>query len=139
MLSRKSEDFTRISLDMTRSRGYGRRNQGGGKISNGLEFGWTVFVIANFLFAIAKILDVILSIYLWVIIARAVVSWITPISRHPIFYLLYQLTEPVLWRIRRLLPLRGSGIDFSPLIAILAIIFLRSFVVATLFDIARRL
>lgn len=96
-------------------------------------------VIGNFLLAIARILDVVLSIYMWIIVARAVLSWVSPDPRNPIVSLLYQLTDPVLWRIRRFLPLRGIGIDVSPVIAILAIIFLRSFVVATLLDIACRM
>jgi YggT family protein len=98
-----------------------------------------MYVVSNFLFAIARILDVVLSIYMWIIIARAVLSWINLDLRHPIVSLLYQLTDPVLWRVRKLLPLRGVGIDVSPIIVILVIIFLRSFLVATLFDIARRL
>jgi len=98
-----------------------------------------MYVMANFLFAVAKILDVGLSLYMWIIIARAVLSWVNLDRTNPIVSLLYQVTDPVLWRIRRLLPLRGAGIDVSPIIVILAIIFLRSFVVASLFDIANRL
>lgn len=98
-----------------------------------------MYVITNFLFALAKILDVVLTIYMWIIIARAVLSWVSPDPRNPIVNILYQLTEPLLWRIRRYLPLRGVGIDISPIIAILAIIFLRHFVVATFFDIASRM
>lgn len=98
-----------------------------------------MYVMANFLFAIAKILDVGLSLYMWIIIARAVLSWVNLDRTNPIVSLLYQVTDPVLWRIRRFLPLRGAGIDVSPIIVILAIIFLRSFVVASLFDIANRM
>lgn len=98
-----------------------------------------MYVMANFLFAVAKILDVGLSLYMWIIIARAVLSWVNLDRTNPIVSLLYQVTDPVLWRIRRLLPLRGAGIDVSPIIVILAIIFLRSFVVASLFDIANRM
>lgn len=98
-----------------------------------------MFVVANFLFAVAKILDIVLSIYMWVIIARAVVSWVSPDPRNPIVSILYQLTEPVLWRIRRYLPLRGLGIDVSPIIVIFVIIFIRRFLVVTLFDIASRM
>ena len=98
-----------------------------------------MYVMANFLFAIAKILDVGLSLYMWIIIARAVLSWVNLDRTNPIVSLLYQVTDPVLWRIRSFLPLRGVGIDVSPIIVILAIIFLRSFVVASLFDIANRM
>ena len=98
-----------------------------------------MFVIANFLLAIARILDLALSIYMWIIIARAVLSWVSHDPRNPIVNILYQITDPLLWRIRRFLPLRGLGIDVSPIIAILAIYFLQRFVVATLFDIASRM
>ncbi|NIQ39546.1 MAG: YggT family protein [Proteobacteria bacterium] len=98
-----------------------------------------MFVIANLLFAIAKILNILLIVYMWIIIARAILSWVNIDPRNPIVTLLYQLTDPVLWRIRKHLPLRGVGIDLSPIIVILAIVFLRRFVVATLLDIANRL
>lgn len=98
-----------------------------------------MFIIANFIYAIATIIDMILSIYMWIIIARAIVSWVSPFSRSPLVYALVRLTEPVLWRIRRIIPLRGMGIDFSPMIAILATVFLKYFVVASLYDIARTL
>ena len=95
-----------------------------------------MFIIHNLIYAIATIVDMILSIYMWIIIARAIVSWVSPFSRHPIFYALIRLTDPVLHRIRRLIPLRGIGIDLSPMVAILAILFLQHFVVASLYDLA---
>jgi YggT family protein len=98
-----------------------------------------MFVIGNLLLAVAKILNVALSLYMWIIIARAVLSWVSPDPRNRIVQLLYQVTEPVLWQIRRRLPLRGVSIDVSPIIVILAILFVRYFLIATLFDIARRL
>ena len=96
-----------------------------------------MFIITNFINAIATIADMILSIYMWIIIARAIVSWVSPFSRSPIVYALIRLTDPVLQRIRRISRLRAMGIDFSPMIAILAILFLKYFVVASLYDIAR--
>jgi YggT family protein len=102
-----------------------------------------MFVMANFLFAIATVLDIVLTLYLWIIIARAIISWVIPFSRSPLAHTiahgLARLTDPVLWRIQKFLPLRGMGLDISPLIAVLIIMFLKSFLVATLFDIARRL
>jgi len=98
-----------------------------------------MFIITNFIYAIATILDMVLSIYMWIIIVRAIVSWVSPFSRSPIVYALVRLTDPVLQRLRRILRLRGMGIDFSPMIAILAILFLKYFVVASLYDIARSL
>ncbi len=100
-----------------------------------------MFVVANFLLAIATVLDLALSVYMWMIIIRAVISWITPFSSSPFLYTLRhglaRVTDPVLWRIQKLFRLGGMGIDISPMIAILAILFIKYFVVATLLDIAQ--
>lgn len=97
-----------------------------------------MFVAGNFLYAFANILDMALNIYLWIILARAILSWVNPDPYNPIVQFLYKVTEPVLNPIRRMMPY-GAGIDFSPLIVILVIYFMRGFVVKTLFDIAIRL
>jgi YggT family protein len=97
-----------------------------------------MFVASNFLVAIAKILDLGLSLYMYIIIARAVISWVNPDPYNPIVRLLNSVTEPVLYRIRRRLPLFG-GIDFSPIIVIMAIIFIQSFVVQSLVQMATRI
>lgn len=97
-----------------------------------------MFVAGNFLYAFANILDMALNIYLWIIFARAILSWVNPDPYNPIVQFLYKATEPVLYPLRRMMPY-GMGIDLSPLIVILIIYFLRGFVVKTLFDIAIRL
>jgi YggT family protein len=96
-----------------------------------------MFIIANFIYAIATIVDMILSVYMWILIARAIVSWVSPFSKNPIVYALIRLTDPVLQRIRRIFRLRGTGIDLSPMVAMLVMLFLKYFVVASLYDIAR--
>jgi YggT family protein len=98
-----------------------------------------MFVIGNFVAATAQILDMVLTVYLWIIIIRALISWVNPDPRNPIVQFLQRVTEPVLAPIRRRLPTWRTGIDLSPLVAILAIYFLQWFVVATLRDIARSL
>ncbi|HDM09114.1 MAG: YggT family protein [Deltaproteobacteria bacterium] len=98
-----------------------------------------MFVFSNLLVAIAKILDIALSLYMWIIIGRAVISWVSPDPFNPIVRFLHSVTEPVLYPIRRRLPINIGGLDFSPIIAILAIIFLQSFLVKTLYQIAARL
>lgn len=90
-----------------------------------------MFVLTNLLVAVAKILDILLTIYMYVIIARAVISWVNPDPYNPIVTFLYRVTEPVLSRIRRVLPDLG-GLDLSPLVVLLAIYFLKEFVVRTL-------
>jgi len=97
-----------------------------------------MFVAKNFLFAVAKILDIALSAYMWILIIRAVLSWVNPDPYNPIVRALYSITEPVLSFLRRRFPLMAGSIDFSPMVAILVILFLQYFVVRTLFDLAMR-
>jgi YggT family protein len=75
------------------------------------------------LFAFQKLLVTLLVTYFVLIIARVLVSWIAAQSRHPLIPLIYQLTEPVLRPISRLLPPIG-GIDLSPLVVLIALRFL---------------
>ena len=98
-----------------------------------------MFVIGNFLMALAQVLDIILNIYMWVIIIAALISWVTPDPYNPIVRFLYRATEPVLRPIRRTIGTALGGIDVSPIIAILGIMFLRYFIVRSMVDIAARL
>lgn len=91
-----------------------------------------MFMISNFLFALAKLVDFVLGAYMWIIIGRAILSWVNPDPYNPIVRFLYDVTEPLLSRIRRFIPSFAGSIDFSPMILILAIIFLQSFLVPTL-------
>lgn len=98
-----------------------------------------MFVAKNFLFAFARILDIGLSAYMWIIIIRAVLSWVNPDPYNAIVRALYSITDPVLSWVRRRLPMMAAGIDFSPLVVIFAIYFVRLFVVQTLYDVAMRM
>ena len=71
--------------------------------------------------AVFQVLQAILSIYFWIVIGRAVISWVNPDPYNPIVRFLYNATEPVFSRIRRILPLRFGGMDFTP-IALLILI-----------------
>ena len=97
-----------------------------------------MFLLSNFLFALAKLVNLILSAYIWIVIGRAVISWVNADPYNPIVRFLVQVTEPVLSRIRRFIPPLG-GLDLSPMILIFAIIFLQSMLVPTLQQIARSL
>jgi YggT family protein len=96
-------------------------------------------VIANLLNALASVIDLVLWAYVWVLVARALVSWVNPDPYNPIVQVLYKLTEPVLYPIRRMMGGYGLGIDFSPMIVILVIYFLQMFLIRTLHDIASQL
>jgi len=97
-----------------------------------------MFILSNFLLALARLLDFVLSAYIWIIIARAVISWVGADPYNPVVRFLVQVTEPALSRIRRYVPLLG-GIDLSPMILIMAVVFLQSFLVPTLQQIASSL
>ncbi len=96
-----------------------------------------MFILANLLITLAQIVSIILTVLYWLILVRALISWVNPDPYNPIVVLLHQATEPILEPIRRFLPM--SGIDFSPIVAFLAIFALRSFLVPTLLEIADRL
>lgn len=98
-----------------------------------------MFVAQNLLYAVAKILDIALSVYMWILIIRVILSWVNPDPYNPLVRALYSVTDPVLSWLRRRFPLMAGSIDFSPLVVILAIYFLRLFVVQTLFDLALRM
>ena len=98
-----------------------------------------MFAVKNLMISLAYILDLGLNIYMWIIIARAVVSWVNPDPYNPIVRFLYNITEPLLGWVRRRLPVVLGGLDLSPLLVLLAIVFLRQFLVATLLDLARQL
>jgi YggT family protein len=83
--------------------------------------------------AIAKILNFALWSYMWIIIIRALISWVSPDPYNPIVRFLVAVTEPVLYPIRKRVPYLG-GIDFSPFIVVLVIIFLQVFAVNSLTD-----
>ena len=91
-----------------------------------------MFVFNNFLSAVASVIGLLLNIYMWIIIARALISWVNPDPYNPIVSFLYRATEPVLSRVRRVIPYMG-GIDLSPLIVLLIIYFLKMFVVRSLY------
>jgi YggT family protein len=93
-------------------------------------------VFGNFISVLANVIDLGLLIYMWIIIIRALISWVSPNPYNPIVRFLYRATEPVLGPVRRLLPIGGMGLDFSPLIVILVIYFLRIFLIRILLQLA---
>jgi YggT family protein len=95
-----------------------------------------MFVLTNFIVALAKVIDIVLTLYMWIIIFRAVISWVNPDPYNQIVIILYRITEPVLGPIRRMLPIRNIGLDFSPIIVILVIMFLKYFLVGTMIQMA---
>ena len=97
-----------------------------------------MFVLSNFLVGFAKILDMALTIYFWIIVIRALISWVNPDPYNPIVRFLYQVTEPVLYRIRKVVPYMG-GLDLSPLIVICIIYFTQWAIIPSIIELALRL
>ena len=98
-----------------------------------------MFILGNLLSASAQVLSIVLNLYMWVIIIRALLTWVNPDPYNPIVQFLYSITEPVLLRVRQLIPMSGIGIDFSPIVVLLAIVFIEEFVVNSLATLAMQL
>ncbi len=95
-----------------------------------------MFIVSYFIRAVASLLDVVIVAYIWVIIARALLSWVSPDPYNPVVKFLYRVTEPVLRPVRERLGAYQIGLDFSPMIVILVLYFLKEFLVPVLFRIA---
>ena len=96
-------------------------------------------ILSTLFSAVANILSIIVNVYTWIIIAAALVSWVKPDPSSPIVQLLYRLTEPVYSFIRRYIKTNFNGIDFAPLIVLLALQFLSQFLIRLLFVFAASL
>ena len=93
-------------------------------------------VLGNLVSALATVLDLLLNVYMWIIVARAIISWVSPNPYNPIVNFLYMATEPVLRYARRIIPPIGGTLDLSPILVLVAIVFLRQFLVQSLIQIA---
>ncbi len=98
-----------------------------------------MFIIGNILLGVADVLDWVLVAYMLIIGIRALISWVNPDPYNPIVQILHKLSEPVLRPLRRLVPTYKMGIDVSPIIAFLIIIFLRQALAANLYSLGRSL
>ena len=97
-----------------------------------------MFIVAKLCTTLARIVDILLTLYTYVIIARAIISWVNPDPYNPIVSFLYRATEPVLYRVRRMLPDLG-GLDLSPIIVLVAIFFIQKFLIASVYDLGYQL
>ncbi len=110
-----------------------------GHLSEYFTKGLCMSILGYFLSALANVLNLALTAYMYVLIIGALLSWVNPDPYNPIVRFINNVTEPVLRQVRNRLPLNFSGIDFSPMIVILAIVFLKSFLVRSLAHMADRL
>jgi YggT family protein len=95
-----------------------------------------MFVLSNFLVAIAQVLDYVLWAYTWILLARVVISWVNADPYNPLVRFIYSATEPVLERVRERLPIYAGGFDLSPIVVWIAVLFLQHFLVRSLYDAA---
>ncbi len=98
-----------------------------------------MFVLSNFIVAVARLIEIVLTVYMWIIVIRALISWVNPDPYNKLVIFLYRVTEPVLRPIRRIIPRHNLPVDFAPLIVLLVILFLQYFLVQTIIDLARRM
>ncbi len=98
-----------------------------------------MFIVANLLFAVAQVLDYVLWAYMWIIIARVVVSLTKADYNIPVVRFLHGATEPLFRRIRERWPVVYGAYDFSPIMILIAAVFLQRFLVQTLYDLATKL
>ena len=98
-----------------------------------------MFVLANFVQALAVVIQYLIEILWWLVVIRALLSWVNPDPFNPIVRFIEAMTEPLLGPIRQMLPPWKLGLDISPLVAILFLYFMKVFLVQTLYGIAVRL
>ena len=98
-----------------------------------------MFIIGYFLAAIARVTDIVLTIFMVIVVARALLSWVSPDPFNPIVRFIHNVTEPVLYQIRKRIPVIFGGIDLSPIIVLLIVIFLQEFLVGSLARLAKSL
>lgn len=96
-----------------------------------------MFVLGNILLGFARVLDIILSLYFWIVIIAVLLTWVRPDPYNSIVRMFYALTEPVFYRIRKFLPFTlVGGLDLSPIVVLIVIQLLQTIVVRSLFQYA---
>lgn len=93
-------------------------------------------IARELILAIAQVVDLAFSIYIFIIIVRALISWVSPDPYNPIVRFLHNATDPLLYRVRRIIPLQFGGIDFSPVAVLIALAFLQRVVRVLLYSLA---
>ncbi len=96
-----------------------------------------MLILANLIYALATVLNISISILIFLIFFRALIGWVNADPYNPLVQFLYKTTEPMLGPLRRILPVSfRTGIDISPIAAFLILIFIRLLIVNTLIDLS---
>ena len=85
-----------------------------------------MLILTSFFLALIRLINLVLTLYMYIVIARALISWVNPDPYNPVVRFLRQVTDPVLDRMRRFIPSMG-GLDLTPMILILIVVFVQSF------------
>lgn len=97
-----------------------------------------MILLANLMNAVGYILSMLLNLYIWIFIARAILSWVSPDPRNPIVMFINSVTEPILWRVRAKMPRTGM-FDLSLIVVVAILIFLQLTIAQSLMDYAREM
>lgn len=89
--------------------------------------------------ALARLIDLVFTLYIFIVVARALVSWVSPDPYNPIVRFLHNATDPVLYRMRRILPFSTGSMDFTPMILIFLLYMVQNFLVNMLITMGRSL
>ncbi len=98
-----------------------------------------MIILAHTLNGVAQVLAVVLNIVFWLVTIRVLISWVNPDPYNPVVRFLTDSTDPLLRPIRRYVKPIGPGIDISPIILFLLIVFLQHSLVPLLSEYALRL
>ncbi len=98
-----------------------------------------MLIFGNLILTVAEIVNMLLNVYYWVVIVAALISWVNPDPYNPVVRFLRTVTEPVFRPIRRLIGYRLGPIDISPIVVILAILFIQKFLVRSVIEIGYKI
>lgn len=84
-----------------------------------------------------QVVGLVFQVYIFIVVARALISWVGPDPYNPIVRFLNRATDPVLDRLRKLLPLQFGGIDLSPLALLLALYVVKDLLLNLIAKLAR--
>ncbi len=90
----------------------------------------------EFIMLIAQAINMVFTLYIYIVVARAIISWVNPDPYNPIVRFLHNATDPVLFRLRRILPLQFGGMDFSPIALLFGLFFVQRLISLVLYRLA---
>lgn len=93
-------------------------------------------LVRDFILILAQMFQLIMTVYIYIVVARAIISWVNPDPYNPIVRFLHNVTDPVLYRIRKEIPLQFGGIDFTPILFLFGLFFIQRVVSQLLFRLA---